>query len=324
MQIAESKIRSRTKGFTLIELLVVIAIIAVLVALLLPAVQQARESARRAQCKNNLKQLGLALQNYQETHGIFPPAWITTQATRTFNGTADRANWLVLMLPQLDQLPVYEKFDFNVGISSNAAVYQTYMNNLVCPTDPFSQSPFTSTTASRAEYLGFTAAQRGCYGINMYPGTAAAGVANLNKGVGPRDVVDGMSNTVFVDEIRAGIDTARDMRGIWAFPGAGSSATINHAVGDCYRPNDPAGGSDDLMMIVANANFGMTGNSGWADNNQVSARSAHAGGLHVLMGDGVVNFISNNVESSGSNSTGNTTVWWAIHTISNGEVPGEY
>ncbi len=316
--------RRNRGGFTLIELLVVIAIIAVLVALLLPAVQQARESARRSQCKNNLKQLGLGLQNYEETYRVFPPAWITTGTTRTFNGTTDRANWLVLILPQLDQLPVYEKFNFDVGISSNAAVYQTYIGSLVCPSDPFSGTPFTSSASSIAAYAGFTNAQRGCYGINIYPGTNGPGVANLNKGVSQRDVVDGMSNTVFVDEIRAGVDAARDMRGIWAFPGAGSSATINHAVGDCYRPNDPAGGSDDLMMIVSNANHGMTGNSGWADNNQVSARSAHTGGLHVLLGDGVVKFISNSIESSGVNSTANTTVWWAIHTIANGEAINEY
>ncbi len=102
------------RGFTLIELLVVIAIIAVLVAILLPAVQQAREAARSSQCKNNLKQIGVAMHNYHETHGLFPPAQI-----RGWNGTHERGNgfsWGAMLLPNMDQAGLYNKLDPDVPI----------------------------------------------------------------------------------------------------------------------------------------------------------------------------------------------------------------
>ena len=103
--------RQSRRGFTLIELLVVIAIIAILVALLLPAVQQAREAARRSSCKNQLKQLGLALQNYHDTHTVFPigAGLAGTSAT----GSARRAPWTVLILPFLEENAVYDEFNFS-------------------------------------------------------------------------------------------------------------------------------------------------------------------------------------------------------------------
>src|SRR5687767_15656460 len=119
-----ARFRSRF-GFTLIELLVVIAIIAILIALLLPAVQQAREAARRTQCKNNLKQLGLALHNYLDVHGRFP---IGQQFRGTWDGTNDSAGaagnggtgfaWGSYVLPFIDQAPLYNQFDFNVPIAN--------------------------------------------------------------------------------------------------------------------------------------------------------------------------------------------------------------
>ncbi|MGQ0634542.1 MAG: DUF1559 family PulG-like putative transporter [Planctomycetaceae bacterium] len=148
----------RSRGFTLIELLVVIAIIAVLIALLLPAVQQAREAARRTQCKNNLKQIGLAMHNYLETFSILPPGMIaqgmTTAATAAAIGQQSILNhtaW-TMILPYLDQGNLYNLFDFRTA-SNNAKnpshtipVAGNYVNNLppsqqilpvlLCPTDP--------------------------------------------------------------------------------------------------------------------------------------------------------------------------------------------
>src|SRR3546814_780854 len=103
------------KGFTLIELLVVIAIIAVLVALLLPAVQQAREAARRSQCKNNLKQIGLALHNYHDTHRVFPPGQMSWFGSDLFPLNAGaRISWMQQILPFIDQAPLYNSFNWKV------------------------------------------------------------------------------------------------------------------------------------------------------------------------------------------------------------------
>ncbi|MCA9067090.1 MAG: DUF1559 domain-containing protein, partial [Planctomycetaceae bacterium] len=104
---------SITKGFTLIELLVVIAIIAILIALLLPAVQQAREAARRTQCRNNMKQLGLAMHNYVDVHSVLPPGSIGTSFTRSAGDNTNQCfSPLVMILPYIDQAPLYNLIDF--------------------------------------------------------------------------------------------------------------------------------------------------------------------------------------------------------------------
>lgn len=135
-------------GFTLIELLVVIAIIAILIALLLPAVQQAREAARRTQCKNNLKQLGLALHNYLDTHSKFPPAevhpgdFITGGRTGGWGGI--RGNWVVYLMPFYDQAPAYNTIDFSqslVNNATNAAVLGQNYEQLLCPSNPLVLTP---------------------------------------------------------------------------------------------------------------------------------------------------------------------------------------
>src|SRR5882757_5090951 len=125
---------TRKRGFTLIELLVVIAIIAILIALLLPAVQQAREAARRTQCKNNLKQLGLALMNYESTTGCFPMEKITgTPLYPNYN-----QNWLQMMLPYIDQAPIYNQFNFNVSWDdpSQWPLTTTSIAAFACPSAP--------------------------------------------------------------------------------------------------------------------------------------------------------------------------------------------
>ena len=127
----------RSRGFTLIELLVVIAIIAVLIALLLPAVQQAREAARRTQCKNNLKQLGLALHNYHDTYNLFPGASFC--GTTGTSSIAHCHTWIESLFPYFDQAPLFNQINFNVA--NHQDVNPTVLNNvklqaLMCPSDP--------------------------------------------------------------------------------------------------------------------------------------------------------------------------------------------
>ncbi len=300
---------SQRKGFTLIELLVVIAIIAVLIALLLPAVQQAREAARRSQCKNNIKQLGLALHNYHDTFRALPPGAIQNFQTNAQN----EATWISMILPNIDQQAIYNKANFSscFGCTSSPGnpsyeITTILIPMMLCPSD-------------RSVDLALNAYRRGNYVANSGIGalqslttpkdpSRISGPFTMNSKTEMRDFLDGTSNTVLVSEIIK-VD-GNDFRGVMHYP---EGSLYQHD----RTPNTgiPDGIRTSLCVSVARAPCVGT-HSAYNDRQiTMSARSQHIGGVHVLMGDGSGRFISDNIS---------LTIWQGLGTQDKGEVLGEF
>lgn len=300
------------KAFTLIELLVVIAIIAVLIALLLPAVQQAREAARRSQCKNNLKQIGLALHNYMDTtSGVIPrgvnhstgPACCCV----TDNGQVGYTIHTML-LPYIDQAPLYNRVNFGV-VSSNAAntvVWKTKIPAFICPSAVPPPVP-----ASGAQPHNYPAAGTshgyalcGIHGSSASNGIFASRWGLTQEPATPLDpqmrlamISDGTSNTMAFSEFA------------YNQPGA---LPATHAYGESWFL--PYYGSTEFS-IMANATPNNPAPTYSTNINWGTARSAHEGGVHAVFADGAVRFISENI---------NGGTWVALGTPKTGEVVGEF
>ncbi len=320
--------KPRKPGFTLVELLVTIAIIGILIALLLPAVQAAREAARRTQCKSHLKQIGVALHNYHDSHRSFPPFLINRSGSPSRIADVDKgANWLVFLLPYAEQQPLYDQWDFDIPANQNPGRSEE-LSIYKCPSDPQSDGNLCS-------YAGGGWA-RGNYGMNVSPcehgvGSTASslgGIGGANRRVRLADIKDGTSNTVAVDELRAGMNEY-DLRGCWAMPGlsAGTAAMYN----DASAPNSREPYSDDMENCAVS---GMLGNAdsgmGCFDGNdtaQMTGRSEHPGGLQILMADGSARFISDTIDfkrtSVGCGPPPHGT-WQSLHTRGGHEVVGEF
>ena len=331
-----------THGFTLVELLVVITIIGILISLLLPAVQAAREAARRLQCSNNLKQLGLALLNYESQWGIFPPSSCSPSNMSPASGdaTSRYANWAILILPFIEQQGLYDTFDRTKPIthSVNLAPRSVQLAAMLCPSDSYNRQPFMGSQGSLTNSFGDNWA-RGNYGANASLGIPWLGSDSVCAG-GPSTpgwsnsdyrgvmggncassiarITDGTSNTVLLAELRAGV-TAVDSRGVWAMGGPGSSALWAHGgiYGDDYGPNCPQDYSDDVMdcnliqvafgdaASLAAAGMGCYANSG---NAEQTARSMHSGGVNAGFADGSVHWISDFIDAYPS-SHGALSTW---------------
>jgi len=313
-------ISSRKRGFTLIELLVVIAIIAVLIALLLPAVQQAREAARRSQCKNTLKQYGLAMHNYHDTVGVFPYA-----ATRD-SGGAKRRTWVVGIWPYIDQATLYNQWDFtkNFHEAPNAALGAVEVPLYKCPSD-------NGATVNNAYKRGNYVLSWGSFRIYREPGdsTSPARTDGIGKALfgfdnatGARgaearsskisDITDGTSNTLLMAENRRALDSGdTDTRGALQNDDSIGYAFMTLATPNSTSPDNPRGCTADTAALAAVGLPCAATPAGWHQ----AARSQHTGGVQALMCDGSVRFVSNNI---------NLNTWQYLATISGNEVIGEF
>ncbi|WP_437203536.1 DUF1559 family PulG-like putative transporter [Planctomicrobium sp. SH664] len=298
------------RGFTLIELLVVIAIIAVLVALLLPAVQQARESARRSQCKNNLKQIGLALHNYHDVHSVFPPGWVANGSNWTeggygssaksrycgTNSDSNGAPWTVLILPMLELSSIYNQFSFEGkdGYFSSDANYTPAPNRDKLVRVPVYQCPSDSATSRFPLHLDYVGLQGGgefdCANAN---GNARAfsrnGTFFANSKISTRDITDGTTNTMIIGETKY-------------FPSDDQNS--NRARGLGWSTSGSLGSSGIMLLSVVAydpINFYNTTAIDTRINEMLTIASRllgshHVGGCQIMLGDGSVRFLSENVD----------------------------
>lgn len=279
--------RQRQTGFTLIELLVVIAIIAVLIALLLPAVQQAREAARRTQCKNNIMQISLALQNYMMGHEVLPPGSQNPTGPIVSDEKSGQyqMGWMVQILPYLEQGNVFNHVDFTKSVFApeNSAVRAQHLHVAICPSDPGTR---VGATAALSNYNGIHNDFETPIDVNQN------GVLFLNSSVNYEQITDGSSNTIFVVEAR--LDSGSDLG--WM---SGSRATLRNGViwnnqnapagqGPSYETrNSPSSSVADLQKELNGLKAGQEVVGG--------PSSYHTGGYHVGLGDGSVRFISINI-----------------------------
>jgi len=301
-------------AFTLVELLVVITIIGILIALLLPAVQSAREAARRTQCINNLKQIGLAMHMHHEQNGVFPVGHFWPQSNGGDEGGAE-STWVTYLLPYLEQGPLYDDIEWtrgfghaNVEDHPNIQVTRVTLPMFQCPSGP---------KAKPLMYDGREGHARGSYLANNGIGPMAEsdldddpparqqpGVFYINSQTRVADIRDGTSNTAFVSE--TALTTDRELRGVLHYP-EGPLYHHNHTPNSTVDDEVRTGWCVDRPEAPCIETF-----SNWNPRSLThTARSYHPGGVSLLLGDGSVRFVT---ESTSLNT------WQALCTPADGEV----
>lgn len=289
----------KKRGFAFVELLVIVGLIAFVMALLLPAIERARQDARQVQCKNNLKQLGLALHNYHDTFRLFPPGWVSKEGAP---GAGARIGWQTFILPFIDQAPMYNQINFNGPPHDRdgkpQALFQTFLMAYRCPVDPAPElNPLRGeyATSNYSGNYGDVPARLCPLGLgDFWPGVVVApmrsrGIFARNSSVGMRDITDGTSNTFLVGE-RSFASGA----GIWV--GVTDNAHEDDALTDTSHRSRP--------------------NAGWS-----SYSSRHPGGIHMLMCDGAVRFVLDTIDSKPAPEMG---IFQKIGCKNDGQVIGDF
>jgi len=307
------------QGFTIVEVLVTIAIIGLLLALLLPAVQQSREVARNAACRNKLRQISLAIQNYHDIHKVLPPGYIASRPQDMTASERSHWSWGAMILPQLEQTSLYQnlqpgtsKLHEQLATPAGLKALTTPIDVFVCPSDDsgtalnafnatLSDNPsdpaaswydrrLTSDGSDRIAIAKSNYAMIGCSSISTTPIVdskpygPATGVAYQNSNVSLADITDGTSNTLLVGE-RA---FRRDDLNIGAANALGFSSEVN-------TQSTSAGIKAAGMCVLGIANHGIN----WTADNRIHQtrgfHSSHTGGANFALCDGSVRFVSENI-----------------------------
>lgn len=270
------------RGFTIIELLVVIAIIAILVSLLMPAVQQAREAARRTQCKNNLRQIGVAMHNYLDRTTCFPPAYVSFVNP---DGSERGAGWGwgSFLLADLDQTPLQQQISFVNDITNpaNAALRTRTVSVFKCPTEVF-EGTFNVVNASGTPVT--TVAYSSYVAVNGNGGVSGGEATNdgaflRNRALRPQNISDGLSNTFFVGERASSMSLTS-----W------TGAVTNGSVPSIRAPGNS---EDSAALVLGHCGPHIPNNPLVTDADALS--SFHPQGVHFLFGDGSIHFIGNSI-----------------------------
>ncbi len=312
--------RSRS-AFTLVELLVVVAIMGILMALLLPAVQGAREAARRMTCVSNLKQLGVAAINYQSQHNKLPPSGIVGGPPDEFDPrSGNMFSWVVLLLPFMEQQPLFDRFDRSISVLEQPDDPQAApIPIMLCPSDSAAGRFFVDEelTGGKPFAKGNYAAFVSPFHIDLqsrFPG------ALVRFGQKTKDIVDGTSQTLMFSEVRTRAQP-RDQRGAWALPWNAASLLafdVHHDLGDdgsetfeayrgllewTQRPNNDGNNIDVLYACPdeADAQLNRMPCATWEEGTQTAylsaaPRSNHPLGVNVIFVDGHGGFLSDDVD----------------------------
>lgn len=334
--------RIRRSGFTLIELLVVIAIIAVLIALLLPAVQQAREAARRTQCKNNLKQLGLALHNYHDVFNKFCD--LRGGPNDGANRGGDQCGF-VRLLPYMDQAPLWNMIPMNNTVAvcwdGNFVPWKTQINLLLCPSSTYAQPQGAPVMIKNYKF---------CVGTTIndnYNGQTNGLFQFSQRGYkGLRDCPDGSSNTIAIAETATGNPGTRSILGGTAYNiggidtnptickallGANQTFTTGTAVsswsqGSLWPFGHPSWSAVTTVLPPNQPSCQPGGDNGSNQWGIFTPNSYHTGGVNALMGDGAVRFIGNNIDTGnyGMGTPASFGTWGALGTAAGSETLGDF